>query len=309
MISSLLLGVLVTIAASAQALTQGVLSNGNSNLPSCAQSCPLLIQAAQACSATNTATQANWICFCQSAYLTTLRSSAVGICDSTCTNPTDNNQISTWYNSNCGSDNGASEHAAGDAAATGVPTTTTAGGAASTAKGGSAATAGSGATASSAPVDTSFKEQCAGDWWTCHYKWIIMLIVLAILLPLLGWGAHYLKRRHDRKVDRMSGGFNAGITERAAPMSKEGFNDSDMVAAAAAAAASSSGRPGSPARTRDQFMPYGYGYTHSDSRTGVARGGTPDVEKERGPAESPRNPRRVLVREKSATDSSDGTRF
>ncbi|KAF7192106.1 hypothetical protein HII31_06492 [Pseudocercospora fuligena] len=306
MISNLLLGFLATIATVA-AQTQGVLSNGNSNLPSCAQSCPLLIQAAQACSATNTATQANWICFCQSAYLTTLRSSAAGICDSTCTNPTDNTQVSTWYNSNCGSDNGASEHAAGDAAATGVPTTTGAGGAASTAAGGgSAATAASGATASSGPVDNSFKEQCVGDWWSCHYKWIIMLIVLAILLPLLGWGAHYLKRRHDRKVDRMSGGFNAGITERAAPMSKEGFNDSDMVAAAA----TNSGRPGSPARTRDQFMPYGYGYAHSDSRTGVARGGTPDVEKERGfAAESPRNPKRVLVREKSTTDSSEGTRF
>lgn len=303
MSSALVLAILATIATSAA--QQGVLSNGNSNLPSCAQNCPLLIQAAQACSATNTQTQANWICFCQSAYLTTLRSSAAGICDSTCTNTADNNQISTWYNSNCGSDNGASEHAAGDAAATVLPTSTAASGAQATSAGtGSATTAGSSASHSSAPVDKSFHEQCVGDWWACHYRWVIMLIVLAIVLPLLGAGAHWLKARHDRKVDRMSGGFNAGITERAAPMSKEGFNDSDMVAAAAAHKMES-GRPGSPARTRDQFMPYGYGYTHSDaSHATVARGGTPDVEKDRAFAEAPRNLKRVMVREKSTTDSS-----
>lgn len=90
---------------------QGVLVNGNNRLPDCAQDCLLLIQAAKACSASiGTATPANWMCFCQSAYLDPLRSSAGGICDQACPSDTDREQLSTWYNSNCGGDFGASEH-------------------------------------------------------------------------------------------------------------------------------------------------------------------------------------------------------
>ena len=149
------------------AAQQGVISNGNSQLPACAQSCPLLVQAAQACQATNSATQTNWVCFCQSAYLTTLKTSAVGICDSVCTNPTDNAQVSTWYNSNCGSDNGASEHAdSGNAG--GAATTTPGAPAAATATDGSPAAATR--TAGSSPGTTSGSAtKHVGTWWEEHY--------------------------------------------------------------------------------------------------------------------------------------------
>ena len=151
----LLLGSLIGHAAA-----DGVLTNGNSQLPSCAQGCGLLIQAAQACGGTSTASQATWSCFCQSGYLKSLYQSAAGICDSTCTNPSDNQQVSTWYNSNCGTDFGAKEHA-GDAPAA----TTTAGGAQTT-----SSSAGAGATGSSDGSTYSIDENTSGsDWWAKHY--------------------------------------------------------------------------------------------------------------------------------------------
>lgn len=149
------------------AAQQGVISNGNSQLPACAQSCPLLVQAAQACTATNTATQSNWACFCQSAYLTTLTSSAVGICDAVCTNPTENAQVSTWYNSNCGSDFGASEHA-GDGNAGGAATTDAAGAPAATASASSPAAATRSA-GSSAGNTSGGATKHVGTWWEEHY--------------------------------------------------------------------------------------------------------------------------------------------
>lgn len=144
-----------------------------------------------------------------------------------------------------------------------------------------------------------------------------MLIVLVICLPLLALLAVWLKRRHDRKQDQISSGFNAGITHRSpGPMSDPKLNASG---GAGSVAMDGSGR-NSPARTRDAFMPYGYGYNRSESRLGskqavyddrrspLARGETPgDPEKEggMGAAETPgkKKSKRVLVRERSAEDS------
>ena len=50
-----------------------------------------------------------------------------------------------------------------------------------------------------------------------------MLIVLVIAFPLIAWGAVVLKRRHDRKQDQITGGFNEGITTRP-PMSDNNMN-------------------------------------------------------------------------------------
>lgn len=142
--------------------------------------------------------------------------------------------------------------------------------------------------------------------------------MVAIGLLILGFGGRWLKQRHDRKKDRMSEGFNTGITTRAAPMAANGVNDSYV--SGAADMDPNSGRD-SPSRTRDAFMPYGYGYTRSDSRLAsynnndrgspLARGATPvnDLEKD-GIAGTPEDPnqrsRRVMVRERSAgADSSD----
>lgn len=146
-----------------------------------------------------------------------------------------------------------------------------------------------------------------------------MCIVLAILLPLIAWLGIWLKRRHDRKRDQISGGFNAGITQRSAPMSDPNLNASGI---AGSGIIDGSGR-NSPARTRDAFMPYGYGYSRSESRleskqavgddrrSPLARGSTPmDPEKEAGMggATPAKKLKRVLVREKSTGDDIEKAR-
>jgi len=154
-----------------------------------------------------------------------------------------------------------------------------------------------------------------------------MLIVLAIGLTILGLGGRWLKKRHDRKRDRISGGFNEGITTRQPesqpPMSSNAnINDTSMVGAGAGGGDldGANGR-NSPSRTREAFMPYGYGYTRSESRLAsqggmdrggspLARGGTPVNELEKqseGQAETPegaprKKSRRVMVRERSAEE-------
>lgn len=101
--------------------------------------------------------------------------------------------------------------------------------------------------------------------------------MLAIALIVLGFGGRWLKRRHDRKKDQITGGFNSGITTRSAPMTNDKANASVGVL-----------EPGSgrntPSRSRDAFMPYGYGYARSESQIGPTRGGTPANEMEKGNA-------------------------
>lgn len=145
-----------------------------------------------------------------------------------------------------------------------------------------------------------------------------MIIVIAIGLVALGFGGRWLKKRHDRKRDQNSHAFNAGITSRSARVADDKAADSSASDKTTPFLPAASGN--SPARTRENFMPYGYGYTRGGSRNGeainesessVTRGGTPFEEMEKGPDPSPwkNSPhdesgvrgkmRRVLVRERS----------
>lgn len=90
-----------------------------------------------------------------------------------------------------------------------------------------------------------------------------MVIVLAIGFSLLAWLLMWLKRRHDRKQDIVKGGFNAGVTERSTPAT--GGNEEKNASSLVVTPMHGSGR-NSPARTREAFMPYGYGYARSESR-------------------------------------------
>ncbi|KAK4553252.1 hypothetical protein LTR86_009552 [Recurvomyces mirabilis] len=307
---------LLVIALAALGSTQ-LLTNGNSQLPSCASTCPLLSQAAAACGGTTSATQQIWSCFCQSGYLRTLYTSPAGICDAVCTNPSDNQQVMTWYTTNCGGDLGQSEHANAGGATTVIITSTSTSPAASTVAS-STNTAGAAAGSSSSSGNSSGQK---GSWWSSHYKWVIMLIALFVGLLLLALIAVFIKRRYDRKQDQIKEGFNAGITHRSAPMPPSAgdmsyANDSQVMAGALGP--SGDGRD-SPARTRDSHMPYGYGYTRSESRLSahqpgvgggrrspLARGETPmgDLEKDVGVARADaitpaKRQKRVLVRERS----------
>ena len=146
---------------------------------------------------------------------------------------------------------------------------------------------------------------------------VIVLFFGLLGLALLGL---WLKKRHYRKQDQISGGFNQGITERAPPMSTNNVagNESGMLSNSAI---DTTGGRDSPARTREAFMPYGYGYTRSESRLGsssnidrggspLARGATPvgDMERDVGVADGTpghKKSRRVMVRERSGADSSE----
>lgn len=167
------IALLLSTLASFVTAQQGVLVNGNSQLPACAQGCTPLQQAAQACpGGTSSANQQTWICFCQSAYLTNLKvsTSASTVCSSACTNPSDNSQIAKWYASNCGSDNGASEHAGGSSGSAATTAAAAGSSASATAAGTAAATAsntiGGSDSSSNFSAGTS---QASGDWWSNHY--------------------------------------------------------------------------------------------------------------------------------------------
>lgn len=164
MLSTVLLTTLLALLSSSIASAQLLAAQG---LPACAQSCTLLNQAAQACSGTASANQATWACFCQSGYLTSLHSSPSGICDAFCTDPSQNQQVMTWYTGNCGTDNGASEHAddgsGGQTTATAAPTTSSA--APTTTTKGAAASA-----SSSAGAQTANRTKAEeGSWWDNHW--------------------------------------------------------------------------------------------------------------------------------------------
>ena len=144
-----------------------------------------------------------------------------------------------------------------------------------------------------------------------------MIIAIALGLGLAAGIGVWLKRRHQRKQDQIRGVFNAGITERAPPMSKnDGQNTHGAIAPTAEAAVSGSS---SPARTREAFMPYGYAYSRSENHVGsqpmasdehrspLSRGGTTAEEMEKGsvrPASSgPGNKgKRAIVRERGVDD-------
>ncbi|KAK5111525.1 hypothetical protein LTR62_004820 [Meristemomyces frigidus] len=306
---------LLLTAALVASTTAQLLTNGNSQFPSCASSCPLLNQAAQACGGTTTATTQIWSCFCQSAYLRTLYTSPAGICDSVCTNPSDNQQVMSWYTTNCGTDLGASEHAndAGGGATTVVVTSTSTSAGAATGTSGASQSTSTSNVGSDGPVIAATSGK---SWWSAHYNWVIMLIVLFIGLSLLALVVVYLKRRHDRKQDVISGGFNAGITSRSAPIPASGAGMTSVNNSAMMLGGLGSARE-SMVDHRLSNMPYGYG---NGSRNGsrmsaahangwsspLARGGTPsgDVEKQGGGGmvdgiAPGKRQKRVLVRERS----------
>ena len=132
-----------------------------------------------------------------------------------------------------------------------------------------------------------------------------MILVIAVGLLALGFGGRWLKKRHDRKADRISSSFNTGVTSHTMPGGR--VNDSQISGVGMA-----DGR-NSPSRTREAFMPYGYAYTRSESRLGsgspipsilisdvscsspLAQGGNNSNDLEKA---APEKSRRVKVRER-----------
>lgn len=104
-----------------------------------------------------------------------------------------------------------------------------------------------------------------------------MLIVLAIGLLTFALVAMWLKARHERRGDHIKGSSNSGITTQRLPDmadAKGGMGSISVLETTFTntTADTSTGRidpasgRNSPVRTRDAFMPYGYGYSRSESR-------------------------------------------
>ncbi|KAF3387711.1 hypothetical protein F1880_001372 [Penicillium rolfsii] len=169
---------LLSLYASTSTAASILPSAASASFPQCGLSCTVLTQAQSSCEA---AAESTWVsCFCQSALLTTLKTSG-SLCSS-CTSSSDQSLLSTWYNNYCNS-NGQ------DTGSTSTTTdTTTAATSASTAT----------ATAGKSTSNTSAVDQNK-SWWSTHYQWVIMLIVLAIGFSAIAAGGLWLKRRYDAK--------------------------------------------------------------------------------------------------------------
>ncbi|MCJ1309946.1 hypothetical protein MMC25_003607 [Agyrium rufum] len=176
-------------------------------LPSCAQQCAKLSQADKGCTPAGGAPVTDLTtytsCFCQSALLTSLKTAPTqNICQGTCSE-TDWATIDQWYVAECPV-NGAAV----------VPTTTwyingAAGGATTTAPAGGQPTTlqtQTGTSTSSAATSTGTGQGDAQPssntgkgWFTSHWRWVVMVIVLFIAFLVIGIVGTILHKRHVRR--------------------------------------------------------------------------------------------------------------
>ncbi|KAE8395167.1 hypothetical protein BDV23DRAFT_146273 [Aspergillus alliaceus] len=168
-------------------------SAASDSFPSCALSCPVLQQAQSACippNAPGNGRSTYVSCFCQSSLISQLHVSADGTCADTCTNPADRSTLKTWYSDFCSS---------GGSKDTATQTTS----AAST----------STSTSTSAPKSQN-NYPAPKSWWSTHYQWVIMVIVLIVGFGAIAVGGVWLKRRHDAKYPNLyhaGSGSNSGL--------------------------------------------------------------------------------------------------
>ncbi|KAL9595386.1 MAG: hypothetical protein Q9179_005003 [Wetmoreana sp. 5 TL-2023] len=172
-----------------------------SNLPSCAQQCPNLLQGQTACTAPpNPAPGGTYglQCFCGFAPLLTLTADApVNIC-ATCSTA-DNAAIQSWYKGTCNGGGGGGAGAANgqttSSASTQSPTSTT-----------NAAPKASSSTATAKGNSANASNVAQKDWIATHYRWVVMLIILVLGFSGLAIGGVYLKRYiHRRREARQFG--------------------------------------------------------------------------------------------------------
>jgi len=161
-------------------------------LPACAQTCVALTQASQSCASNQASYQS---CFCQSALLTSLKTSSTdNICSPQC-GDADFATIASWYSGQC------------TTGAAGAPATTPSTLLTSTTSNAASAPTGASVTGeapSSATSDSGLPPNDAAPanpqaWFSTHYQWVIMLIVLAIGLILLAILLIWLRKRHARR--------------------------------------------------------------------------------------------------------------
>ncbi|KAJ6116062.1 hypothetical protein N7523_006479 [Penicillium sp. IBT 18751x] len=190
-------------------------TSASSTFPSCGLSCSELYAAQDSCTAN--ADSSTWVsCFCQSSFVSNLKTSGA-VC-SNC-DASDQALVSTWYSNYCSSG--------------GTTTSTT-----------SSATSSSTSTATAASSSSKSSTSATNgnqSWWSTHYQWVIMLIVLAIGFSVIAALGIWFKRRYDAKRPGLyhggtaeassSGalrGGNSGVLASSAPNQSRNFGDDSV---------------------------------------------------------------------------------
>ncbi|KAJ5787652.1 hypothetical protein N7457_002642 [Penicillium paradoxum] len=180
----LLLLALLSLIISAFAANGILPTSASSSFPQCGLSCTTLTNAQTSCESGDSSSWTS--CFCQSALLTGLKTSG-SICASC--SAADQVTLSTWYNNYCnsgGKDTGATK----TKAAAGATSTST-----------------SSANSTKSASGTEEKK----SWWSSHYRWVIMLIVLVIGFSIIAVVGVWLKRRHDAKRPHLYHGGSSSM--------------------------------------------------------------------------------------------------
>lgn len=260
-----------------------------SRLPQCAQSCALLKTAEAGCvpqqgglGAPVSNQQTYQQCFCTSSFLIGLRSSPQAVCTDVCTSPQDLTQIQGWFIGACDRQEGWPEQQNNQQPPgqqppgqqpppnprPPPPATTT---------------------AAAAPGQNAPQEQ---SWIAGHWKWVLMLIIIALAMVIGAVLGLWWKRRHQRRVDArnanvgaLDGGRpSASAAEKGkqplppppvAPASRAGPADKpEMTATASTLASGASGKPQRPAPPPPLVRPSsGSILSKSRSRSGTAGSG------------------------------------
>ncbi|EKV09793.1 Integral membrane protein [Penicillium digitatum] len=186
---------LIALIISALAADSILPTSASNTFPQCGLTCTTLTDAQTSCESGAASTWTS--CFCQSSLLTSLKTSG-SIC-STCS-AADQATLSTWYNNYCNS---------GGKDTSNTATTTTK----STAN--AASTSGSSSNANTnKPVSATDENP---SWWSTHYRWVIMLIVLAIGFSLIAVLGVRFKRRYDAKRPNLYHGGGSSLLSTASP--------------------------------------------------------------------------------------------
>ncbi|KAF2499020.1 hypothetical protein BU16DRAFT_523623 [Lophium mytilinum] len=196
------------LALSSLASAQSVIDY--SKLPACAKQCSILAQAEANCvppAAPVTNQDTYQSCVCQSGLLTTLKTSP-SLCQSSATDtictPQDATTIEQYYIALC---NGPTVQPA-------ETTTTTITTATSTATGAATGTTSAGKKGVS-------ENSSNNGWFSTHWKWVVMLIVIFLFMVSASIIGVWLKRRHRRRADAR----RANMAASDAPVADAAFHD------------------------------------------------------------------------------------
>jgi len=204
-----LMTLLSTSAIVLSSLTSAVSIIDYTKLPACAKQCSVLAAAEGGCvppAAPVTTQDIYQSCFCQSALLTTLKTTpslcSAAVANSGCSDA-DATKIEQYYVALCNGPTVQPPH-----------TTTTTATTATTATSSTGIATGTG-------ISKGVNSSNNGSWFSTHWKWVLMLIIIFLFMIIASVLGVYLKRRHARRADAR----RANLAAHDAPVTNAAFHD------------------------------------------------------------------------------------